>query len=160
MIISMIVVLGAAVLLAKYWKIILDFLNGPIRDLLEKTFGQDKCRWYVDFLQWCDNKVTGAKRFVKMQWAKFKDTVLRIKSVYRKNEDGTYTKKNETILRTGEKTARRKVTEETIGWEYLPNEVRDEMLRRRTTEAELDERELVEEKVRQRAEEDGIELSA
>jgi hypothetical protein len=160
MIITLIALMGATVLLAKFWKTILDFLNGPVRNRLEKCFGQEKCQWYVNFLEWCDNKVTCAKRIVKMQWEKFKDTIWRIKSVYRKNPDGSYTKQNETILRTGAETARRIVTEETVGWEYLPNEVREEMLRRRTNEAELDERELVAEKVRQRAEEECIDLTA
>ena len=95
-----------------------------------------------------------------MQWKKFRDTILRVNSIYEKNDDGTYTKKTETIVRASPTTAKRQIVEETIGWEYLPAAVRDEMLARRTKQAELDERELVAEKVRQRAEEDGIELSA
>jgi hypothetical protein len=95
-----------------------------------------------------------------MQWAKFQNTVLKIKSVYHKNEDGTYTKTNETLVRKDETKAHRVVTEETVDWAYLPDEVRAEMLRRHTNDAELDERELVAAQVRKRATEEGIELTA
>ena len=155
--------IGAALaaLAVACWPRLLEFLNGPVRDLLEKCFGAAKCEWYSNFLSWCDKKcAVPIRRTVKMQWKKFKDTVLRIKSVYRKNPGGSYTKQNETILRTGAETARRIVTEETIGYEDLPNEVREAMIKRRTKVGELDERALVAEKVRQRAEEDGIELTA
>lgn len=158
--IGMILLIGAAALLVKFWKAILDFLNGPIRSLLVKLFGEAKCQWYVDFLLWCDNKLTCAKRIVKMQWAKFQNTVLKIKSVFHKNPDGTYTKNTETLVRKDETKAHRVVTEETVDWAYLPNEVRAEMVRRRTNDAELDERELVAEQVRKRAAEEGIELTA
>ena len=159
MIISLIVILGAAALLVSCWKFILAFLNGPVRDLLEKCFGAEKCEWYSRFLIWCDKKSTAVKRIVKMQWAKFKDTVLHVKSKYVKTGNG-YLKTTETLVRTGEKSARRIVSEEPIGWEDLPNGVREEMIKRRTNEGEIDDRELIAEKVRQRAAEDGIELIA
>ena len=59
-----------------------------------------------------------------------------------------------------EKTARRVVTEETVNWEYLPDEVRAEMMRQRTNEAMMDDRVVVDAKIRERAEEEGISLSA
>lgn len=160
MIISLVVILGVAALLAACWKLVLEFLNGPVRDLLERLFGAEKCEWYGKFLSWCDKKVSAARRIVKMHWAKFRDTVLKINSTYTQNEDGTYTKRTETIVRKDEKSAKRVVTEETVGWEYLPDAVRAEMIKRRTNVGKIDDRELVAEKVRQRAEEERIELSA
>lgn len=160
MILTLIAVLGVAALLITFWNDIREFLNTVVRDFLEKIFGAGKCSWFVNFVQWCDHKITPIRRVVKMQWKKFRDTILRVNSIYEKNDDGTYTKKTETIVRASPTTAKRQIVEETIGWEYLPAAVRDEMLARRTKQAELDERELVAEKVRQRAEEDGIELSA
>ena len=160
MIISLVVILGAAVLLAACWKFVLEFLNGPVRNLLEGLFGAEKCEWYVTFLSWCDKKASSARRIVKMQWRKFRDTVLKINSTYTKNEDGTYSKRTETIVRKDEKSAKRVITEETIDWAYLPNAVREEMIKRRTNVGEIDDRELVAEKVRQRAGEEGIELTA
>jgi hypothetical protein len=155
--------LGAAALAAMAiacWNAIREFLLGRVRDLLVKYFGAEKCEWYSNFLNWCDKKIAvPVRQLVKMHWKKFRDTVLKIKSTYTKNADGTYTKVQETLVRTGPKQGRRVFTEETVGWEYLPDAVRDEMLKRRTNVGKIDDRELVAEKVRQRAEEDGIALT-
>lgn len=160
MILTILAVLTAAALVPKFWRYILSFLNGPVRDLLERLFGADRCSWYVKFLQWADKKATAAHRVIKMAWRKFRDTVLHMKSIYHKNEDGTYTKTSETFVRESPTSARHVVVEEQIDWAYLPNSVRDEMIRLRTKDAELDDRAVVDEKIRQRAEEDGIQLSA
>lgn len=155
--------LGAAAMAAMAiacWNIIREFLNGPVRNLLEKLLGVKKCEWYANFLCWCDKKATPVRGVVKRQWRKFRDTVLYLKSKYTKNPDGTYTKEQETFVRIGPDKAHHIVTEETVDWEYLPDAVREEMLKRHTNTGEIEDRELVAEKVRQRAEEDGIELTA
>ena len=160
MILTILLIVGAAALLSGLWKFILAFLNGPVRDLLERIFGADKCKWYSNFLVWCDKQMTAPHRIIKMQWKKFKDTVVKVESKYTKNADGTYTKNTESIVRTGPASGKRVVVEETVGWKYLPDSVRDEMIRQRANEAALDDRELVAEKVRQRAAEEGIALEA
>lgn len=163
MILTILAIAGiVTVLVAKLWKYILAFLNGPVRDLLERIFGAGRCAWYVKFLQWADRQLTAVDRFIKMYWRKFRDTILKVQSKYVKNEDGTYTKRTESIIRENPETkaCRRVVTEEAVGWEYLPDEVRAEMMRQRTEEAVLDDRAVVAEKIRQRAEEEGISLSA
>ena len=152
MILTILLIVGAAALLSGLWKFILAFLNGPVRDLLERIFGADKCKWYSNFLVWCDKKMTAPHRIIKMQWKKFKDTVVKVESKYTKN--------TESIVRTAPASGKRVVVEETVGWEYLPDSVRDEMIRQRANEAALDDRELVAEKVRQRAAEEGIVLEA
>lgn len=158
--ITILIIAVTAALLLSFWPQILEFFNGTVRDLLERLFGADKCGWYTKLLSWLDNKVSAVRRKVKMYWKKFKDTVISVKSRYVKNADGTYSKSTETIVRKSQTTAKRVVVEETVGWEYLPDSVREEMLTRRVKEAELDDRALVEEKYRERAEEDGISLSA
>ena len=163
MILTILAISGiVTILVTKFWKYILAFLNGPVRDLLERLFGAKRCEWYVKFLQWADRQVAATSRFIKMYWRKFKDTVIRIKSKYTKNPDGTYTKRTESLIREKpeEMTARRVVTEETVNWEYLPDEVRAEMMRQRTNEAMMDDRVVVDAKIRERAEEEGISLSA
>lgn len=161
MILTLITVLGVTVLLVSFWKRILDFLNGPVRDLLERVFGAKRCGWYVKFLQWCDDKITPVARTVKMYWKKFKDTVINLKSIWRKNPDGTYEKETTTTTRTPDPKMAKKITvvESNIPWQDVPTPVRNEMIARRTKEAELDERALVVEKVRERAEEEGIALA-
>lgn len=160
MILSILAIVAITTLVASLWRTILDFLNGPVRDLLERVFGKDSCEWYVTFLLWADKQMTVPHRIVKMQWRKFKDTITKVKSKYIKNDNGTYTKQTETIVRATPTSGKRIVVEETVGWEYLPDSVRNEMLRLRTKEAELDDKTLAEEKVRQRAEEEGIVLVA
>ena len=150
------------VLVAKLWKYILAFLNGPVRDLLERIFGAGRCAWYVKFLQWADRQLTAVDRFIKMYWRKVRDTILKVRSKYIKNDNGTYTKRTESVVRESPETTtcRRVVTEETVDWAYLPNEVRAEMMRQRTNEGVLDDRAIAAEKIRLRAEEEGITLSA
>ena len=158
--ITLIAVFGTAALLAYFWNAIREFLNTTVRDFLERNLGVDHCTWFVDFLQWCDHKIAPIRGVVKEMWKKFKDNVLHIESTYTKNPDGTYTKKTETIIRASSTTAKRQTVEETVGWEYLPASVRDEMIARRAKQAELDVRELVTEKARQRAKGDNIVLVA
>ena len=158
--IALIAVFGAAALLISFWNSIREFLNTTIRDFLERHFGVDRSVWFVNFIRWCDHKITPVRGRVKEMWQKFKDNILRIKSTYTKNADGTFTKNTETLVRASPTTAKRQIIEETIRWEYLPASVRDEMIARRVRQAELDEKELVAEKVCQRAKEDGIELLA
>ena len=159
MILTILAVVAVAALVPKIWKFILDFLNGPVRNLLEKIFGAEQCKWYVDFLTWADGKMAATHRIIKMQWKKFEETILKVKSRYVKNDDGTYTKTSESIVRSSPTSGRRIVVEETVGWEYLPDSVRAEMVRQRTKEAELDDKAVAEGKIRQRAVEEGIELA-
>lgn len=152
------VALFATILLA-FWPMVLKFFNGPIRNLLERILGQDKVSWYVKFLMWLDNKSCSAIRNIESLWQKFKNTVLRVKAIYTKNADGSYTKNTETILRNSPTTVTRTVHEEILSWEYLPDEVRNEMSRQRVDTAECDEREFVNQKARQRASEECIDMA-
>ena len=159
MILSILAVVAIVTLVSYFWGAVLDFLNGPVRDLLERMFGAEHCRWYVEFLLWADGRMTGAHRGIKMLWKKFKDTIIKVKSTYSKNSDGTYKKTSESLVRASPTSAKRIVVEENVGWEYLPDSVREEMVRLRTKDAELDDKAVVEEKIRQRAVEDGIDLA-
>lgn len=160
MILEILTFVAIGTLVTLFWKYILDILNGPVRDLLEQTFGANSCGWYVSFLMWADQKVTATRQVIKMQWQKFKDTIVKIKSVYRNNGNGKYTKTTETITRTGPTQGRRIVMEETVDWSCLPNSVRAEMIRQKSDAAELDVKAVAEEKIRQRGLEEGIELVA
>ena len=107
MILTILPVVAVAALVPKIWKFILDFLNGPVRNLLEKIFGAEQCKWYVDFLTWADGKMAAAHRVIKMHWKKFRETILKVNSRYVKNDDGTYTKTSESIVRSSPTSGRR-----------------------------------------------------
>jgi hypothetical protein len=160
MILTILAFVGMAVLVSSLWKFILDFLNGPVRNLLVRLFGADHCDWYINFLKWSDRQMTVPHRIVKMQWRKFKDTILKVKSKYVNNGNGTYAKQTESIVRESPTKGRRVIVEETVDWSYLPDSVRAEMIRQRTNDAELDDKAVAEEKIRQRGLEEGIELVA
>lgn len=160
MILTVLTIVAIGTLVASLWRFILDFLNGPVRDLLERLFGKEQCGWYVNFLMWADRKVTATRQVVLMQWRKFKDTIVKVKSKYVNNGNGTYTKQTESIVRESPTKGRRVVTEEVVDWSYLPDSVRAEMIRQRSKEAELDDKAVAEEKIRQRGLEEGIELVA
>lgn len=160
MVLTVLTIVGIAALVMSLWRFILDFLNGPVRDLLERILGSDHCEWYVSFLKWADRQMAVPNRVVKMQWQKFKDTIVKVKSKYMNNGDGTYTKQTESIIRESPTKGRRVIVEESVDWSYLPNSVRAEMIRQRTNEAELDDKAVAEEKIRQRGLEEGIELVA
>lgn len=156
----LLLVFSTATLITMFWNQILEFLNTVVRDFLESHFGVENCSWFVNLIEWCDGKVTSVRRNVKEWWKKFHDKILSVKATYTKNGDNTYTKRADTLVRTSPTTGKRQVYEETLSWEYLPDSVRTEMIARRTKQAELDIKEVVSEKIRQRAKEDEIELVA
>ena len=67
MILAILTIVAVAALVSFCWQHILNFLNGPVRNLLEKTFGAERCKWYVNFLVWADKKMTAPNRVIKMQ---------------------------------------------------------------------------------------------
>lgn len=140
MIVTVAVLLSTAMLLVSFWNRIRDFLNGPCRDFLGRIFGAKTMGWYVKFVDFLDSKITVSRRGAKEAWKKFRETVLRVKSKYIKNADGSYTKATETIVRMDAKTAKRQIIEEEVPYEDLPDEVRSEMIRQRTDVAELNDR--------------------
>lgn len=136
----------ALFLLGKFWERVVRFLNGSLRDVLERLLGKDRCGWYVDFVIWLDNVATATINVVRGWYERFKSNVLMINSKYRpalSEGGGMYVNSRETIVAIDSERARRVVIEETVPYHALPAPVRHEMLLKRVDSAELDERELV-----------------
>ena len=107
MILTILAFVAVATLVPIFWNSILEFLNGPVRNLLERIFGAEQCKWYVEFLLWADGKISAGHRVIKMHWKKFQETILKIGTTYKKKDDGTYVKKTETIVRSSPTSGRR-----------------------------------------------------
>ena len=138
-------------LVGKFWRHVFEFLNGTIRDLLEKLIGERRCQWYVRLLEWLDDKVCATTRTVKNWWRRFKQNVLRIRSTYVIKGD-TGKKNTEVIIATSDTKARRIVTEETISRHDIPSAARHEMIRQRKHSAVVDEKEVAHQKLNQKLE--------
>lgn len=136
----------AAFLVGKFWGYILNFLNGPVRDFLEKLLGPEKCDWYVKFLLWVDDKISAVIQLADEWCERFKNNVLMLKSTYKEVEGSkgrTFIKTHESIVALDSLNAKRVVTEEIVGREELPDDTRHEMIRQRSNEAAIDERDVV-----------------
>lgn len=135
----------ALFLVGKFWTYIKDyFLNGALRDLMERIFGADNIDWYVRFVNWVDDLVTAAIRVVDEWYKRFKCNVLKVNSTYTPSgTNGNYINRRESIVAIDSENARRVITEEIIPWHMIPKPARNEMIRQRAESASLDEREVV-----------------
>lgn len=133
----------AAFLVGKYWDYIKDFLNGPVRDFLEKVWGPENCDWYVKFVLWLDDIAVAGIQLANKWCERFKNNVLMLKSTYKEAENGKYIKTHESIVAIDSRNAKRVITEEPVEYTDLPDDTRHEMIRQRSNEAEIDEREVV-----------------
>jgi len=143
-------ILVGAFLVGKYWSRIVDFLNGPVRDLIEKCFGVEQSTWYVDFVIWLDGKACPVISKVEDVWRRFNEKVLKVRARYARRIDGGFAKTTETIVAVDAQRARRIVTEQYVDYEDLPDPVRHEMIRKATQNADLDIKEVVRQKMNDR----------
>lgn len=143
-------ILVGAFLVGKYWSWIVDFLNGPVRDLVEKCLGVEKSVWYVDFVIWLDGKACPVISRIEDVWRRFNQRVLKVRARYARCADGGFAKTTETVVAVDDKRARRVVTEEYVAYEDLPDPVRHEMIRKATQNADLDVKEVVRQKMNDR----------
>ncbi len=144
------------VLLVAFWPRVLSFLKGPCRDFLEAKIGRDIVKWYPKFLMWLDDKVVFTRGAVRFVWQKFDRMVVRIRSLFRGNEDGSYRRRTEVVTRLGETKGLRQVSEENIPLEELPEDIREKFMGCGEEEVEIDDKKLVEEKTGERCEQVGI----
>ncbi len=153
-IITILTVIGVAAALVAFWPHILKFLNGPLRDFAAKICGkavEDGNWWYVNFICWLDGKLSFVRRAAKALCEKFKQLVLRSKTIYQKDESGHYVKTTVSVLKKDETTATRQtVKEEDVPYDELPAEVRKAMIAQNQDRAELDNLNVIEGRANQR----------
>lgn len=140
-------ILLGAFLVGKFWGHIFDFLNGPLRDLVESILGRESCDWYWKFVAWLDDVTTASVRVAKEWFERFKNNVLSVKSSYVPITSGKwhsdYINRRDVYVAYDDKNTKHTVIEETVPYHMLPDTVRHEMIRQRTESATLDERDVV-----------------
>ena len=95
-------------------------------------------------LIWLDNGAVTAKNLLKAGYKFFRFRVLGMKRKFIKKENSNdVTATREIFTDIGNGKILKKTEEEVIFYEDLPDEVRREMIRQQTNEAELDEKEFV-----------------
>lgn len=136
-----------AFLVGKFWGRILDFLNGPLRDFVERVFGRESCGWYWKFVAWLDDVSTASIRLAKEWFERFKNNVLSVKSSYVPATPGKrrsdYVNRRDVYVAYDDMNTRHVVVEETVPYCMLPDTVRHEMIRQRIESATLDERDVI-----------------
>ena len=129
-------------------------LQRIVRPVLEKTFGEEKCRWFVDLIVWLDNKITLTRRVLKIAWDQFKTRILNCTSRYTKIGTGEVCKKTTEVVMldaNGSTLVRRE--KEEVSYYDLPNEVRSEMVRLNAKSATFDNKAAIEERFKKRCQE-------
>ena len=149
-----VVVLGGLVSAAFlfFWNQLRDYLNGDFRTWITEKMGQSVGERFAHFLVWVDSGAVSAKNLTKAGYKFFRTRVLGMKRKFVKQTNSDVVEATREIYTDigGGKILKR-IEEELISYEDMPDSVRREMIRQNTNQAELDERELVLAKARDAA---------
>ena len=149
---------GLAALVAKFWSWIRDTLfQKAIRPLVRKLLGEKAEDRLVNFMVWLDDKVCLTRRVAKMLWDYFKKTVLKLKTRYMSIDGETAEKVTTIEIQNEDGSIEKRQLSETVEYEEIPSKAREEMMRANTKTAELDDREVIEEKFKIRWQQSGYE---
>lgn len=156
LILTFAIILGLGISLTVFWGKLRDWLNGRFRTWIEKKFGEAVGTEFGKFLGWLDKKMDIPRKALR-EMLRFIKRILRIKTTYTKNQDGTFNSTRESVFVDQHDTTI-KVTETVVNEEDIDIDasIRQEMIRQRTNVAEMDEKEIWERKIKERAEEDGF----
>jgi len=126
-----------------FWSKILAFLNGTVRDIIEKAFGEKWSAKFAKFLVWLDKRVVLVKQTVQSWYDWFRQKFLRLETKYTNiGETATKTTTILVELPTGE--GQQTTIEEKVDWEDLPDPVREDCILRKATSAEINEKDVIE----------------
>ena len=135
-----------------FWNSLRDYLNGNFRTWLTERLGQSVGDGFAHFLIWVDNRAVEAKNLLKAGYKFFRTRVLGMKRKFVKNANSNdVTATREVYTNLGDGKILKRVEEEVISYEDMPDSIRKEMIRQQTNLAELDERETVLAKARDQA---------
>ncbi|MDR0703362.1 MAG: hypothetical protein LBF88_00065 [Planctomycetaceae bacterium] len=156
-ILPLIIVLGvASASFTYFWHDIRDYLNGTFRDFIQKHFGMEWGQYLGKCLAWLDDGMVsarkGAKKFV--DW--FRSRVITIDTTYKKIRPNKATCNRESYVKCDDGRILHRIEEKEISYDELPQAIRHEMIRQKTTEAQIDNKKLIEKKIQERAEEDNF----
>ncbi|MDR0609086.1 MAG: hypothetical protein LBG58_03165 [Planctomycetaceae bacterium] len=138
-----------------FWNNIREFLNGTFRNFIQERFGVEWGKRIGTFLSWLDDKVVAARQSAKQFAVWFKSRIM-IKTTYTKNNSNQAISKREIVAKLDNGKFIQRIEEQVISYDDLPNEIRREMIRQQTTEAQMNDKELIEKKIEKRAKEENF----
>jgi len=142
------------------WPYIVDLFARVVIPFIRKTLGDTIAEPVATLLTWVDRPASVARAKVTTGWRFFRATVLGIKTTYRKTSATTALEKTETWLLHPSKPGivNHHAEEREIAYEDLPQEIRDKMNRQGITGGELNLKEVVEKRVQEQAQKEGLVL--
>ena len=156
---SLLAVVIVGVLVGAYfWSYIVDAFQKHILPWCRENLSPGISGHIEGMFVWLDKKVTATKRAINESWALFSKSLLGSETrVARKSAtEGIITRTD--YLVTGEGKVKRRIAEQAVSWHELPDNLRDEMLRLGSSEAVMDNKAAIRDKVLERAAEEGMVL--
>jgi hypothetical protein len=143
-VITILILGGLGTAFLYFWNALRDYLNGVFRTWLTERLGQSVGDGFAHFLGWVDSAAVGTKKFIKEGYTFFRTRVLGMKRKFVKKANSNEVEAtHESFINLGGGKILKRVEEEIISYDDLPDCVRHEMIRQQTNEAELNEKELV-----------------
>jgi len=127
-----------------FWNSLRDYLNGTFRTWLTEKAGQEVGEGFAHLLIFIDSGAVYAKNLIKSGYKFFQTRILRMNRKFvKKANSNDVEATRETYTDIGGGKILKRIEEEIISYEDMPDEVRREMIRQQTNDAELNEKEIV-----------------
>ncbi len=149
----------AAGTLVLLWNRIVQFLQSTLLPLVRRLLGDTVADFAVNIVSFLDKRVCPAREVLLSAWKTFKYHVLAIRTVYKKRDAHTASATTEAFVRTAEGKVVKQTKEEVVAWHDLPDDIRQQMMAKATTTATVDDMDVVEGRLRERMQEEGMELT-
>lgn len=152
------VVIGGILLGVYFWNYIVEVFQKHILPWCRENLSPGIAEAMTNMFVWLDKKVTATNRVISETWAAFSRHLYGSETkVARKDAtEGVVTRTD--YLVTGEGKVKRRIAESTVSWHELPANLREEMLKRGTDQAVMDNKAAIRGKVLERAAEEGMVL--
>jgi hypothetical protein len=147
-----------SILAVAYWPQIVDFFSTKLIPWVRDRISNNLADWIANFIIFADGKIVLVRRAVKQLWAAFKQHVLGSKMEVRKIDATTVACKTTTIIKDENGKFLQSTTEEVVDWDQLPEAIRSEINRQGKTEAAMDLKKAAEDRFRETAQKQGMEM--
>lgn len=153
-----IVILGIAAVMTYYWSYVVDWLSRSLIPWVREKLGNTVGDMLTEFVTILDKTVVFTRQAFQTTCRFINTRLLKAQTTYEKKSPTEAVARTETIVINEQGKGIRRVEEKVVEWSELPAEVRKEMIRQGNQPAMLDMRELVMQKAKERAQEEGMVL--
>jgi hypothetical protein len=156
MVLTILIAALAVATFISFWNKLRDWLNTRFRPWLAEKFSEAAADRFADFLAWLDDRVVLTRNAFRGTWRFLRERVLHLKREFTVEAGGDVRSVRTAIIKDDQGRFIRKTEETVLPWEDLSGEIRREMIRQEKNTAALDERAVLEKKIRERAETAGF----